>query len=837
MSRLKRQLPIWEPPLFQSEFCRLEIHSTFLPAMAPIKPTLAAPRKEYLVINSTQRSWQQYYVNQPHTDMDRYIHFTYFRFFMSFIGFALLLSDIPRTGFGIESLVEYGYPKVAPEVVTYFGPYAYPSVHVAVANDSGTQFSARAGSRELDAIPLWSFKYDSLSIAPRALARELNLSSFSDCVMYRAPCPVDSTLSFAQVFHMIDDLMDGVKSAFFDPVNGSSPTRRLPVVYRTQNHWLDRLHHFVYTILWKHVDYRFHSAFYYDAQDVSKHGVCLHQESFRPYFCDHEVGWDVPPDMYTNQNVQISEHISRRIQHLEAEYSQLSHIELLILNTHYAQSSRQRELLPTARFTSEGLETATFIRGLLCEANNRSCRTIFVDDYRYERGLVKNNAEEWYYVTGTIRAASQAYVWLRVVSLWIGCFKARSSERLSHQLPLGKRVYKAWVTFFKIPSHTVVYGSWFPIIGYALAHFIDSGLIHMVSDSMWASVGGSLDFDLFTYIRLASIQMRNVWFIAFSIKLVVLFQTSALYPRGQPWTARNGMFGIRGMFIGATSWLTIFGNFRALMFRDTDILNVTMLPRHIPWAVMKESRLNNQAEFGFRYDVKTMIAAGAIVLTMVAIVKVTFLIWQHFRKNATMTSVLGCTSYYVPFSAGSLWSCSTLCIYWRVWVNYKRSDRLKTFDSRPIEGRISLSEAIPNHKLEHRSCSDCKHWTQKSWQKVQGCATHEHIFDICHRSSHVWTVLRLINIAMMTDPAVLLYLYGVGRTLYVYEVRKSTIESIPDEHGELKLRASTTNEILLSPCTRRELEDYCDGEDLNDLTLLGPVDSRCVGWSALINCG
>lgn len=84
----------------------------------------------------------------------------------------------------------------------------------------------------------------------------------------------------------------------------------------------------------------------------------------------------------------------------------------------------------------------------------------------------------------TVRMLSQAYVWLRIGFLWCGCYLARSKERKFLNSNFLCRVYSAWMTFFKIPGHIIVYGSWMPAVGYALGYFIDCNIGHLHIDTV-----------------------------------------------------------------------------------------------------------------------------------------------------------------------------------------------------------------------------------------------------------------------------------------------------------------------------------------------------------------
>lgn len=118
----------------------------------------------------------------------------------------------------------------------------------------------------------------------------------------------------------------------------------------------------------------------------------------------------------------------------------------------------------------------------------------------------------------------QNYVWIRILLLWLGCYKAQSGEAKFRHSTITRRIRCAWATFFKIPSYIIVYSSWMPAIGYAFAYLIDCDIVHLYLDNIFASSNGIYTFQFWNFIRAASVQMRNIWLIALFIKCVTLIE-------------------------------------------------------------------------------------------------------------------------------------------------------------------------------------------------------------------------------------------------------------------------------------------------------------------------
>ncbi|TYZ65837.1 hypothetical protein PybrP1_008084 [[Pythium] brassicae (nom. inval.)] len=94
------------------------------------------------------------------------------------------------------------------------------------------------------------------------------------------------------------------------------------------------------------------------------------------------------------------------------------------------------------------------------------CFTIVIDDFRYEAISISATAADWYFVIAILRTIGQAYAWLRLGLLFIGCFVARSAEPQYANTSLRVRVAAGVRTVLMIPSQVVVYGSLLPIVCY-----------------------------------------------------------------------------------------------------------------------------------------------------------------------------------------------------------------------------------------------------------------------------------------------------------------------------------------------------------------------------------
>lgn len=142
---------------------------------------------------------------------------------------------------------------------------------------------------------------------------------------------------------------------------------------------------------------------------------------------------------------------------------------------------------------------------------------------------------------------------------------------------------------------------------------------------------------------------------------------------------------------------------------------------------------------------------------------------------------------------------------------------------------IRVSFSTGSDTLYCRTCLDAK----AAWfQRVQGCPAHEPIYDVDRRTKAIWSMVQLINMALLTDPLVWIKLYIVGCPLFLYRVH-----SLSKNHAD-------GSELFLLPCRILQLTQniQLDNTQTGDVNvdrydLVDTVDSTLVPWTALLYCG
>lgn len=828
---------------------------------------------------TAKNSDTKYRVHVPRSDIDAHIKFSWFRCLFSVFGYLLVLSDIPRTGYGIRTL-KNSLQQVSVGTVLEFGPYAYPIARIQRNNDDSTidgsatsvvtTYNASSDATEITGAAIWPYKYDSLSTVLRGIVTHLGVLEYPRCLLYIGECS-SQVMSLEVTFKMLDALVSTLYRERFQRYhqqNDQSTYR--PYVFRTKSYWIDRLHHYVFSKFnWHRIDTRLHAAYYYHRGGArSPLRICspMIVGMYSPSFCDEEIAWKLEAVSSQGTLTKASEHIAQRLSSLERQHPHLE-FDVVILTTQWKDTNiRVLRRFPVVYYKTAQTEIISIVRGRLCTSSSRSnvsedtCVTSLIDDYRYERNVLMTDSEDWYNVTRVLRAASQLYVWLRIVCLFAGCYVARRSERKFATSSVPQQMYWILITIFKIPSHVVIYGSWVPIVLYVVAHFIDCGLVHLLCELVWASMNGSVHFELLKYVQVASVQMRNVWLLALAMKSLITFKVYCLPPRFSPWLLRHGLVGIRGGVIGLLSFFTIFSYLRFVKFRNLKIVEVRELSiESFRLERILGDELDRMSEFGFYFDLRTISFVAAGIASAAAVLKL-YLVWFRwwFRRRQTYctgaheassselwTHVFFSRMYYIPYSVGTLAPRTALSILWQITVlrpqqmqqSVRRQTALHCSNKvAAVQGADATNSTIhPPHDVPDHTKSCLPDVRQpSSLLVIHESMNAKSIFKIEKRSRETWSVVQLINIALLTEPLALLSLFVAGQDLYLYQVNAHR-QRVSDTTVNLR------RNLVLLPCDPETLaRNTSDTENLDATSVYELVDiinSKSVPWQLLVFCG
>lgn len=290
------------------------------------------------------------------------------------------------------------------------------------------------------------------------------------------------------------------------------------------------------------------------------------------------------------------------------------------------------------------------------------------------------------------------------------------------------------------------------------------------------------------------------------------------------------------------------------------------------------------SEFGFRLGIKSVFEA--CIFTIADILVLWLLVWAYMlirlpqsAAKAASLSLVSCRTYYLPYSVGTLTGYSTMSIFWS--IRLVGEDQKVTYRHKTVSLRNALSWIYINQKIfaglsssdknidtvthfdqsnrlrptqnsrdasfqmcQPTICVVCMNSKASLWSTMRGCPHHEYIYQIERRSKVIWSMLRIVNIALLTDPFTLFEIYVTGRTLYLYRV--SFCSSIHNEDNRVFTRREDNVEqnidtlFFLLPCNIEELLENAMGEHDHSNTsyeLVDTVDSTDVLWKLLMQCG
>ncbi|GLE01687.1 hypothetical protein PINS_up010521 [Pythium insidiosum] len=757
-------------------------------------------------------------VSVPRTDIDAFVGRSYRRSACYVIGLLLVLTDVPRTG--LRTSVPRRYERVAPGTVMYYGPYDYAMAHMVRAS-ANSSVSATCDGERLETFDVWSYKFDSLSIAPRAMATHLQLDAFPECLLYKAPCR-SSTLPLETVFRMLDDLVSAMHARFFlaDDRRGQDDAGHEPpsVAVLTSSHWIDRLHHHIVRPLWRSTERRLHTFHYFAAASanasLSLRMCAPARRRRRPLLCSHPVPWTVAPPNDGGEHqeaprIKVWDHVRLRVDALQRQYPSLS-LDVLLTSTQILADNRRLLGIPTAEALIDNVEMTTLVRGRECSST--PCTTVFLDEYRYERASFETDVYDWHGATTVLRALAQLYVWTRVALLLWSCFAARRAERRLRATFAITSMLRCWWTALRtltlVPSHVVIYTNWLAVSAYAVAYCIDGSIVHVLGDVTWFTLDGFVRFVWITFVLVASAQMRNIWLMALVCKLFLVARAWGVSQRVLgAWTPAHGVLGLRGLFISTASALSLFGFYPSARFRDTDVVSVAVLPPAAARRITFRAQWMAKLELGLRLDVKIVF----ITSVFFALLLVASRVMQRLATSR-VGGFFTCHSFYVPFSAGTLWSATALDIFWFLPLRQptpRRRLSRKPTEEPPTDTRCDCREP-PSLLL---------------WRAVQGCAEHEPLVALENRTSRHWTIVRFMNIVFLSEPTVFLRVRVIGSDLALYRLDcPATSDGAPDDGS-----SCTIVLLPLRACGRFE--------PLERQRVVGVVSSTDIQWSHMTLCG
>lgn len=708
----------------------------------------------------------------------------------------LLLSDVIRSGVAIRSM---NSKMVEPNSWLAYGPWNHSAASRIHVNDSSANTAT-----------VWLYKFDTTSIALRSVAQHFRLSTWPPCLFYQETCE-STTLSSTSVFGMLEALVDAVS-----PRKPQRPGDDPNVILRTADTFRDRLHDYVLIPLFNHPRVRTVQGLYYSPNRVHSGELrfCKGHERKRPFACSDN--WTNFRNMCSGNDGctanarSLWAHASARLQSFKEMYAGMQ-LDLLLLESH--------EDIGHAHLSFQGrqyFDVTVITRVRNCSMEG--CTTIVMDDYRYESASLTSDVVDWYSVVASLRMTGQAYAWLHLLLLFLCCYHARLAEAEFKAAKRSTVVRAALRTMFTCPSQVVMYGSVFPVLCYCIAHLLDCNMVYEIVAGHFITVAGIFHLDFQEFVKFATISVRSVWVLSLVLHGVLFIRTKCC------WAATTkGIPGIPEFSVSVIASLTIGAEYRALAFRNTNLIEISEVVLGPRLRTIRSSRYRNSHGFwyllfmGDNIDFKCLIASTGIVTAC------SLLIWLFIRilnvnKLMPRYQFTLWPHTLVSYAAGALWSSNAMMVSWNGLVVAPAHD----------ETYRSMSDAVVHPSLDQRiddaQRTKAKLCTATSSAFVLGdsprsAQLYKQMASLESRSPEVKATIFLMNITVMTEPILFYNLrWCKGNAISIFRrVRK------PDH---VVMLPST---IVGSP--------HILHIDWAEFELLWSIDAAELDWTDLLNCG
>ncbi|GAB9476636.1 hypothetical protein Gpo141_00013697 [Globisporangium polare] len=761
---------LWAPQEFKSEHFDIEVFQ--------------------LLLNSLRRKRERRtYFFKKHLD------FSWLRFFSGLVSLILVCSDVPRSGLAIRYFPAM-YPALEPDLFQSFGPWFY-SVQK-LSRDTAQKSTSR----------VWSYKFDTTSIAQRAFAEFFQLPTFPDCIMYRSRC-TSLTLSGTVVFDMLDSLVNAAASRL--PARSSSH-RLEPVRYalKTENLYLDRLHHYLLPQVFVSRIWRTNQLFYYSAEslhagDKNRTRRMCYDFQLRPSFC-HELWINyrrscLKTDTACRDVGLLWVDTIRRMRTIQQAFPGME-VDLTFL-----ESQEDLQLI-MGGFSPAGVRKAdvtTIIRARQCSgevagdenhiSTPANCSTVYIDEYRYELGMVYSEAVQWYRVVACLRGIGQTYYYVRIAMLFIFCYSIYQDEdsddakdsRPKQQSSRWRRLRKTCELIMKTPMQSVIFGSPFPILCYALAHSIDSAISYELLSKKFTTQAGIFQLEFQDFLTVGFNQMRSVWLLAALFHVSIEIFTSR---RKLGWSPISGVLGVPEFLMSGLSSITIVAQYRSTSFRNTSILKMfetidSSTAQTIKSRQNMERRGSGNMQFGGIWiDFKFFVCVQGLLLALFLLRN---LVARYCKSRATDNrSNEGMqTRTPVPYSAGILWPIGAMSVHWTCdyfCIKQQRTqDEVTSF--RRLTQLINKSKKSIAPEPLHRSSQLSTNWrsvasdAMESFPSILMSASdfrsiQQQMENVHERGDDVEATIAFMNLVNMSDPLVYFCILiggGGGRPLGYYQ--------------------------------------------------------------------
>ncbi|KDO32900.1 hypothetical protein SPRG_02591 [Saprolegnia parasitica CBS 223.65] len=308
------------------------------------------------------------------------------------------------------------------------------------------------------------------------------------------------------------------------------------------------------------------------------------------------------------------------------------------------------------------------------------CRTTRIHDYRYEGEIAVTDVEEWFSTVRLLRVTGQSYNVLRFLCLVLGSVAAsRASSRWG-------RVTDGLSMLSRIPPQVVVYGSWIPLLCYTLALMIDATMFHSIT---WIDLRNASVSD---WAEVAAIHLRNTWLMALLVRIAFFFRI------GATWNTPTEWWGIKGHVYGLVSIASFFFIVKDPPPASALVASWPMEPSSAVALIYPNVFTAWNTKMGGLY------AEGMAILVVLGLASGgCFFYWlgprfcDGFRRGphvSTMPLLYFAKSTAIPATAGVLWDATFLSVSWDTDVLLPTGAFQDTEDRHRLINIVALTDPL-----------------------------------------------------------------------------------------------------------------------------------------------
>ncbi|EQC37254.1 hypothetical protein SDRG_05478 [Saprolegnia diclina VS20] len=669
------------------------------------------------------------------------------RALISVVSYLLLLTDVPRTTSTDGSI--HG-TSMEPNVYLVDLPTPLSILHY---TQSTTTWRATSGNTSVESLPVATYKTSPSAAAVRGYVYNRNL--WPKCFDYAADCGSDA-IPVPEVVGFWNTVIAATAAApapraFF------SVNTTLKYSLRVQDDRLDRIYDY---IAFQFVDLTAYRSIWVSYSNASVASLCAINAIGRPLFCSKS--WA------SRAAVSVVNDITARTMTLQAQYPDAT-IDVFIAESE-ADPARRHGGFAYVGFSA--FDTTTVLRAM---QNNV---TIALDEVRYAGSRIWTNMGSWTSYTQGFRSIGQAYMGLRLVMLFLGCYVATDGDKRA-----------AVRAMLLVPSQVVVYGSWFPVLCYAVAHLIDAPVTYTATEQLYSTIAEFVALPFTTICYIFAVRLRAVWVLALFVKLFsFVINVGVWHP--------NGTIGLRGHLFSLLCLLALVSMFQVDMLRAVPVRAVFVVePSTVIALYMSEvfTDMNNRLS-GFYHDTLS-VAAAFLLLALPVALGVQW--WRHYHNVVHWRRhplFFGKTK--APFAAAKLWSSTAMTISW--------GDGFLDVDP------ISALATVPLPRSEGAQAS-----------RLSSRIASRKISTTFFRADHDTSTKHiLMNIVHMSDPISFLWLSSGSLVVYEYGIVTPTREK----------------KRILHPFTKDDIIYHCYDIAREELTLEQTLPTKDVAWRRLVRC-